>query len=443
MGIPRQKHFDVIVIGAGPAGMMAALTSAENGSSVLLLEKKERPGKKLLLTGHGRCNMTNLRIPGIFLESYHENARFLTSSFHAFPPEEVRGFFQNLGVSSHEEDDGRIFPDSQQAVSVCEALEHALSDAGVTLKCSSPVIGLVMEKSGPEGENSFTIKTESGEYTSSSVILCTGGKSFPHTGSEGDGYALARENGHTVTTLAPALAPILLSVFSDTSMDRCEDCGAEFTLAGITLPDVGAFLRIDGKKGKSTRGDLLFTHQGVSGPAAMMLSRELPTVTGKYPEGKVQFVIDMLPDLREEEVGNMLLSAMTENPNRHMKRLLCETFHLQEKAAILALAGETMDLSANEVRKEVRKTIVKNLKESAFDVEKCTPVDIAYVTRGGVSIKEISPKTMGSKLVEGLFFAGEVMDIDGISGGYNLQHAWASGRAAGKAASEYADVRRP
>ncbi|MBP5418164.1 MAG: NAD(P)/FAD-dependent oxidoreductase [Clostridiales bacterium] len=438
MSIPLQKHFDVIVIGAGPSGMMAAITCAESGSSVLLLEKKDRPGKKLLLTGHGRCNMTNLRIPGNFLESYHENARFLTSSFHAFPPEEVRELFQSLGVPSHEEDDGRIFPDSQQAATVCDALERALSDAGVKVLYSSAVSNVAKTGNDPEKKENFLVKTENDAYTSRAVILCTGGKSFPHTGSEGDGYHLAAENGHTVTALAPALAPILLSSFSDTSMDRREDCGAEFTLAGITLPDVGASLWIDGKKGRSARGDLLFTHQGVSGPAAMQLSRELPAVAGKYPEGKVRFVIDMLPDLREEEVEERLLSAMTENPNRHMKRLLCETFHLQEKAAILALSGETMDLSANEVRKEVRKTIVRNLKASAFDVEKCTPIDIAYVTRGGVNIKEISPKTMGSKIVEGLFFAGEVMDIDGISGGYNLQHAWASGRAAGKAASEYA-----
>ena len=437
MSIPRQKHFDVIVIGAGPSGMMASFSASESGASVLLLEKKERPGKKLLLTGHGRCNMTNLRIPHNFLEAYHENGRFLTSSFHAFPPEEVREFVRSLGVPSHEEDDGRIFPDSQTSASVCDALERALSDAGVKVQYSSPVTYVEKDSHDPEGKSRFLVKTENEEYSSRAVILCTGGKSFPHTGSEGDGYALAVGNGHTVTSLAPALAPILLSSFSDSSLDRREDCGAEFTLAGITLPDVGTYLRIDGKKGKSARGDLLFTHQGVSGPAAMRLSRELPVNTGKYPAGKVQFVIDMLPDLREDQVEEKLLCAMTENPNRHMKRLLCETFHLQEKAAILVLSGETMDLSANEVRKEVRKTIVRNLKASAFDVGKCTPVDIAYVTRGGVNIREISPRTMGSKITEGLFFAGEVMDIDGISGGYNLQHAWASGRAAGKAAAEY------
>ena len=170
MSIPRQKHFDVIVTGAGPSGMMAALTCAESGASVLLLEKKECPGKKLLLTGHGRCNMTNLRIPGNFLESYHENARFLTSSFHAFPPEEVREFFQSLGVPSHEEDDGRIFPDSQKAATVCEALEKALSDAGVTVLYSSAVTHFEKIKNDPKQKNSFLVKTENGEYDAGASV---------------------------------------------------------------------------------------------------------------------------------------------------------------------------------------------------------------------------------------------------------------------------------
>ncbi|MBR3032525.1 MAG: NAD(P)/FAD-dependent oxidoreductase [Clostridiales bacterium] len=432
--VPREKHFDVIVIGGGPAGMMASITAAENGSSVLLIEKKETIGKKLALTGHGRCNMTNLRIPDNFREAYHENSRFLTSAFYAFPPEAAREFFASIGIPSHEEDEGRIFPDAQKAAAVCAALEKALAAKGVCVKTSSSVTSV-----RKENDSRFTVETETDTFRSGAVILATGGRSFPHTGSTGDGYKIAKENGHTVTPPAPALAPIFLSSFSDQSMDRGEDCGAEFTLAGITLPDVGASLLIDGKKKKSSRGDLLFTHQGVSGPAAMKLSRELPPECGKYPSGKVQFVIDMLPDLSNEEVEEKLLTAMTENPNRHMKRILCETFHLQEKAAILVLAGETMDLCANEVKKEIRRKIAHGLKASAFEVEKCTPIDIAYVTRGGINIKEIDPKTMGSKVVEGLFFAGEVMDIDGISGGYNLHAAWASGRSAGAAASGFAE----
>lgn len=429
----RQKHLDVIVIGAGPSGMMAALSAREQGAAVLLLEKKERPGKKLLLTGHGRCNITNIRIPDNFREAYHENSRFLTSSLHAFPPEAVREYFLSLGIPTHEEDDGRIFPDAQKAASVCEALEKALSQQGVEVLTGASVKSLEKE------EDTWIVKTEDEIFESRAVILATGGRSFPLTGSEGDGYTLAKELGHTVTPLAPALAPIFLSAFSAPSVNSGEDDGEEFTLAGITLLDVGASLWVDGKKVKASRGDLLFTHQGVSGPAAMKLSRELPPSKGKYPEKSVQLLIDMLPDLRMEEAEQKLLSAMTENPNRYMKRLLCETFHLQEKAAILVLSGKSMDICAHEVTKEMRKTIVRKLKEGAFDVEKCTPSDIAYVTRGGISVKEIDPKTMGSKVREGLFFAGEVMDIDGISGGYNLQFAWESGRAAGLGAAAFAE----
>ncbi|MBP5185584.1 MAG: aminoacetone oxidase family FAD-binding enzyme, partial [Clostridiales bacterium] len=210
---PMQKHFDVIVIGAGPSGMMASLTAASSGASVLLLEKKERPGKKLLLTGHGRCNITNIRILDNFRETYHENSRFLTSSLHAFSPEDVREYFLSLDIPTHEEDDGRIFPDAQKASSVCEALEKALVKTGVVLLTESPVKGM------KKCEDGWIVKTESETYTSRAVILSTGGKSFPHTGSEGDGYALAKENGHTVTELAPALAPIFLSAFSDASMN--------------------------------------------------------------------------------------------------------------------------------------------------------------------------------------------------------------------------------
>lgn len=426
-----QKHFDVIVTGAGPSGMMASITAAENGASVLLLEKMDRPGRKLALTGHGRCNLTNIRIPDNFREAYHENARFLTSALHAFPPEDVRSFFAGLGLPSHEEDAGRIFPDTQSAASVCEALEKTLKEKGVVLMTSSPVRSVLREK------EMFSVTTDDTSYTSRAVILACGGRSFPNTGSAGDGYVLAGENGHTITELSPALAQIFLSSFSDASMDRCEDCGAEFTLAGITLPDVGASLWIGGKKKKSARGDLLFTHQGVSGPAAMPLSRYLPVSMGRYAPGQVQILIDMLPDMREEEVEEKLLSEMSKNPNRHMKRILCETFHLQEKAAVLILSGDTMDLCAHDITREMRKKIVRNLKAGAFDIEKCTPPDIAYVTAGGVCIREIDPKTMGSKIVEGLYFAGEVIDIDGISGGYNLQNAWSTGYVAGRSAAEY------
>lgn len=429
-----RQIYDVIVIGAGPSGMMAALTASSEGAKVLLLEKNPSPGKKLLLTGHGRCNITNIRIMDNYRETYHENARFITSALHAFSPEDVRAFFASIGIPTHKEDAGRIFPDSQKASDVCFALEDAVRKSGAELLAEAAVTSVSLVKD-PSGDL-WCVKTKDSEYKGRAVVLASGGKSFPHTGSTGDGYRIAENMDHEITPIRPALAPLFLASFSDPMTDRCEDCGAEFTLAGITLPDVGTALSVDGKTVTRSRGDLLFTHQGVSGPSAMSLSRYLPTDTGKYPEGKVRLIVDLLPDISEEEAGKNLLSAMTENPNRHMKRLLCETFHFQEKIALLLL-GETMDLSANQVTKKMRNQITEKIKRSSFDIEKCTPLDMAYVTAGGVSVRQIDPKTMGSKVKEGLFFCGEVIDIDGISGGYNLQNAWSTGRAAGLSAAAF------
>jgi len=426
----HDRYFDVIVIGAGPAGLMAAITACRENARVLVLEKKEEAGKKLLLTGHGRCNITNLRIPDNFRESYHENARFLTSALAAFSPEDTRQFFLELGINTHEEEDGRIFPDSEKALSVRDALVSALLSSGGTLLTSMPVTSIRRRSS----ENEWEVSADGETYSCTSVILATGGTSFTATGSEGDGYKLAKSEKHTVTPLAPALAPLLLSVFSDKEKESGGFCGAEVSPAGLTLSDVSTSLLVEGKKTASSRGDLLFTHQGVSGPAAMALSRKLPEDPALYLAGSVVLLIDLLPDIRYEETEKMLLSAVQAFPNRHMKRLLCETFHLAEKISEMVL---TEDIAANSLTKEERKKILRRLKESAFSLEKRTPMNVAYVTSGGVDVKEIYPKTMMSRLQSGLFFCGEVMDVDGISGGYNLQCAWSTGFLAGRAAAEF------
>lgn len=430
-----KRSRDVIVVGGGPSGLMAALTARKEGADVLLLEKMEEPGKKLLLTGHGRCNMTNLHADSDLTRSYYKNGRFLSSAFATLPPEKVRWFFDEIGVPSHEEDDGRIFPDAQKALAVRDALVSAISSSGAVIQTGAAVSSIRRS----EEDSFWRVVTSEGVFTTKTVILATGGKSFQKTGSEGDGYVLAKMAGHEITALTPALAPIFLASFQAPSEDRarCDACGAEFSMAGLSLSDIGVTLVCKGKKVTGSRGDLLFTHQGVSGPSVMQLSRSLPQEAELYETGAVELLVDFLPDMREEQVEDKLLSEMTKNPNRHMRRILCETFSLAEKVAEM-LPG--LELAANQVTRELRKKIVCGLKRCAFTVAKMTPLDLAYVTCGGVAIKGINPKTMESKLAPGLFIVGELLDIDGISGGYNLQCAWATGYVAGlQAAAKAAD----
>lgn len=417
-------HTRIVVIGGGPAGLMAAITARREGAEVLLLEKTDEPGRKLLLTGHGRCNITNLRAAEDLPRYYFENGRFLTSAFSTFPPEQARAFFREIGVPTHEEEDGRVFPDAQKALAVRDALVRAAEQEGVSIRTGFRVTSILKTE---KQDMPWRITSSDEVLFADGVILTTGGASFVRTGSEGDGYALAGMAGHTVTARTPALAPIFLSAFTAPAEEDSED------MAGLSLSDIGTSLWVQDKKVASARGDLLFTHQGVSGPSIMALTRKLPLDEALYRDEKVRLEIDFLPALREEEVEKKLLDAMTENPNRHMKRILCETFSLKEKIAEMLPA---MENPANQVTRETRRKIVRGLKASAFAVAKCTPLDMAYVTCGGVCVKEVSPKTMESKKAPGLFLAGEVLDVDGASGGFNLQCAWATGYVAGRAAGQ-------
>lgn len=449
---PSQDIWDVVVIGGGAAGLMAAISAREEGARVLLLEKNSVPGKKLLLTGHGRCNLTNIRIPGNYLEAYHENARFLSSAIRKFAPEDVRTFFQDLGVKTHEEDDGRIFPDSGKAETVLQALLQKYADMGGKRNDSHPVGNLCYREENGLWDVRISVEDHEGKpilYHARSVILATGGKSYlPREDGKkaGDAYRIAEELGHSIVPLRPALAPILLSAMSATRHTEAEGrndgkTGAEATredvertLAGVTLPDVGTTLLLDGKKTASARGDLLFTHQGISGPAAMQLSRYLPPEEGKYAPGHVTICIDLLPDQKTDEIGKALLSAMSNRPNMSIRNILFHEFLHLQKAALLVWKEE--DRPANAVTKTERNHIAERLKALPLQVEKCTPLSMAYVTRGGVELKGVDPKTMESKIRPGLFFAGEILDIDGISGGYNLQNAWSTGYVAGKSAAK-------
>ena len=433
----NNRSWQVIVIGAGPSGMMAAIKARAEGARVLLLEKNPAPGKKLLLTGHGRCNLTNRTIPETFRERYFENARFLNSSFHTLSPQDVCDFFSSIGVSTHEEDGGRMFPDAQKSQAVLDALLKKLSSEGVEILCDTEVLSL-SRKEGKEGEAFWEVGTGNGTYTAPCVILATGGKAFPQTGSTGTGYQLAKAAGHTVTSLIPSLSPLYLSGFDGKSTEAGEGSKeGESVLSGLTLEQVRLTLLVSEKTVARSEGGLLFTHQGISGPSAMRLSRYLPERKERslYEDGKVQVQVHFLPELREDEVEEKILSAMTSDPNRAMKNILHSLFRLPERLIGQILFRTQGDLPANQVTKRIRKKIVSGLVATTYTVSHPAPWEIAYVTRGGINIKEVDPKTMQSKVAPGLLFCGEILDIDGDSGGYNLQHAWASGFVAGQTAS--------
>lgn len=416
----EKQSYDVIVIGGGPAGMMAAICAASDGASVLLLERNESLGKKLLLTGHGRCNITNTQALERLPEKYFEQGRFLNSEFHRYSPQRVREIFEEWGVPTHEEENGRIFPDSQKSKTVLDALLQTIQASKIEVHCSEAVQALYKEK-----EN-WKVVTEEDFHYASSVVLACGGKAFPQTGSIGDGLRLASKVGHTIQPLVPALAPILIR----------EESGVA-TLSGITIPDVALKLMVEDKKIAQSEGDLLFTHQGFSGPSAMRLSRNLPEPekTECYRNGHVKVVVNMLPKWQQDELNEHLILAMSASPNRPIRRIVKELSGLPERVVDYVLGEDARELLCHEVTKVARRTILRNLQESVFTIEKPASWETAYVTRGGVSLKEIQPKTMESKCQAGLFFAGEIMDIDGDSGGYNLQHAWASGAIAGHSCS--------
>lgn len=423
-------NVDVLVIGGGPAGLMAAITAAREGAQVLLLEKNETPGKKLLLTGHGRCNITNMQAVELLREKYFEQAKFLYSEYKAFGPQAVRDFFAELGVPTHEEEAGRIFPDTQKSKTVLDALLKELERCKVDVRCGQPVCALYPEK------ELWKVVTEGESFLASSVILTCGGAAFPQTGSTGDGYLLATKLGHSIQPIIPALAPILCRASSDNDES---DMSIWTKLAGVTIPDVSLSLYHEGKKTAQCTGDLLFTHQGFSGPAAMRLSREMPSPedTSAFTDGNVQVKLDFVPKWREEEAQARLIEAMQEAPNRPMRKILRETFQLPESVVTCLMGEACKDAPCHEITKIQRQTILRQIKELTCTVDRPASWETAYVTRGGVTLKEIDPKTMQSKRAAGLFFAGEIMDVDGDSGGYNLQHAWASGYVAGHSFSTH------
>ena len=404
--------YDGIVIGGGPAGMMAAITAAQRGSRVLLLERNGKLGKKLLITGKGRCNLTNACSAQEVLRNVPRNGRFLFSVMTAFPPEQTKAFFERRGCPLKTERGNRVFPVSDRAQSILSCLEKELYSNRVSV-CAERVKHILTE-------NGHVIGVDVGklQYNADWVILATGGVSYPTTGSTGDGYTLAQALGHTVVPPEGNLVP-LECVGGD-----CPD------MQGLSLRNVG--VRLLDNRGKTLYqdfGELLFTHFGVSGPTVLSASCHLKG------EG-CRLVLDLKPALDEGKLDSRILRDLDTYRNRSMENALTDLLPRSMIPVVVRRLQINAELQANALTKQKRRELVTLLKNFTLDIAGKRPAAEAIITSGGIKVSEIDPRTMESKLTSGLYFAGEVIDCDGYTGGFNLQIAWATGFASGKSASE-------
>lgn len=392
--------------------MMAAITAAGLGKSTLLLEKMNRCGKKISITGKGRCNVTNNCTSDDFFANIPTNPRFLYSAYAGFNSQDCMDFFERLGVPLKTERGNRVFPVSDKAEDIVRALEQGCEDYGVN-RIFSKVTEMITEDGAVKG-----VKCGSKTYFAPSVLIATGGKSYPGTGSDGDGYRFAEELGHTVTDIKPSLVPI----------ESDDDCCRE--MMGLSLKNVVLTLK-DTVKNKvvfSEMGEMLFTHFGVSGPLVLSASSHIPQVES----GRYIFYIDLKPALDEKKLDERILRDFKEIPNRIFANSLSKLLPSKMIPTVVELSGIDGEKQVNSVTKQERQRLVSLLKAFPVHIRSFRPIAEAIVTSGGVKVSEVSPKTMESKLVKGLYFAGEVLDVDGYTGGFNLQIAFSTGCLAGE-----------
>ena len=405
--------YDGIVIGGGPAGMFAAITAAERGNRVLLLEANDRLGKKLLITGKGRCNVTNCCSAAEVLQNVPRNGRFLYSAMEAFPPERIMAYFESHGCPLKTERGNRVFPTSDRAMSVLDCLRAELKRTGVKIQ-TARVRTIITDGQAVQG-----VRTDKETISAKWVILATGGVSYPATGSTGDGYAMAREAGHTLIEPEGSLVP-LEAVGRD-----CPD------MQGLSLRNVAVkLLSSKGKVLYKDFGELLFTHFGVSGPTVLSASAHLKG------EG-CRLLIDLKPALEEGKLNDRILRDLEQYRNRSMENALTDLLPRSMIPVVLRRLGIPGELQANSLKKEQRRALTALLKAFPVEISGKRPVAEAIITSGGIKVSEIDPKTMESKLLPGLYFAGEIIDCDAYTGGFNLQIAWATAYAAGMAVKKH------
>lgn len=403
--------------------MMSAVTSAENGNEVILLEKMEKLGKKLLITGKGRCNITNSAEMTEFMKNIPENSKFLYSSFSRFTNNDIISSLNKQGVATKVERGGRVFPVSDKAEDVLNAFLRKLKELKVTIKTNFEVTKILTESSistGIEGKNNGKIE----KIMADKIILTTGGKSYPVTGSTGDGYKMAKDLGHTITSLKPSLVPLTCN---GGSKRLCQE------MQGLSLRNVKVKITENNKVIYEDFGEMLFTHYGISGPIILSASAVLiryKNIDELLKENKVKIHIDLKPALDEEKLDNRILRDFEELKNKQFKNSLGLLLPKKMVEPMISIIGIDPEKRINEITKEERKKIVNNLKNLELTINGFRGIEEAIVTKGGINIKEINPKTMESKLIQGLYFAGEIIDLDAFTGGFNLQIAWSTGYAA-------------
>ncbi len=430
----------VIVIGGGPAGMMAAITAKENGNEVILLEKNGQLGKKLLITGKGRCNITSSLDMEEFIKNTPGNGMFLHSAFQQFTNKDIIHFLKQQGLDVKEERGDRIFPVTDKSIDVLACFTKKIKELNIKVQYHTTVSEILVKSNDEIDEENINekekfkktidkkvigVKTNHGILQADKVILATGGKSYPLTGSTGDGYILAEKLGHTITTIKPSLVP--LETFEK---QECKE------LQGLSLRNVGIQL-LDIEKNKTIYedfGEMLFTHFGVSGPTILSASAHLvryKQIERLLKEKKIILKIDLKPALDEKKLDTRILRDFEEVKNKQFKNSLEKLLPQKLIPVIIQKSNIQPDKKVNEITKKEREELVKMIKNFEITIKGFRPIEEAIITSGGVNIKEINPKTMESKKVKGLYFAGEIIDVDSYTGGFNLQIAYSTGYVAG------------
>ena len=421
----------ILIIGGGPAGMMSAISAKQKNSKneVIILEKNDRLGKKLLITGKGRCNITSsLNIEDI-IKNIPGNGKFLYSVFNEFDNKDIISFLNKQGLSVKEERGNRIFPTTDKSIDVLNCFIKKIEELKITVKYNTKAEELLIDNNNEESKI-YGVKTNKGKILSDRVIIATGGKSYPLTGSTGDGYTMAKKAGHSITELNPSLVPL--------ETYEKEECKK---LQGLSLKNVKIQI-IDKTKNKiiyEDFGEMIFTHFGVSGPIILSSSAHLiryKNIKQLMKDKKILLKIDLKPALEEEKLDNRILRDFSAEKNKQYKNSLEKLLPQKLIPVIIEKSNINKEKRVNEITKLERRKLVELLKGLEFYISKFRPIEEAIITAGGINIKEINPKNMESKKIKGLYFAGEIIDVDGYTGGFNLQIAYSTGYVAGRECDE-------